>query len=299
MPVPTSDHRDSIKKIVLGTVQFGLNYGINNQTGKPSAQAVQQILDFAFKAGIRTLDSAEAYGDAHEVIGRYHQNSENRFNIITKFSKEKIRANLHAQVSEDLEKLNVDRLYAYMFHSFADYLAYYEKFAGEIQELKQAGTILKFGVSIYTNEELAQVIAMKNIDIVQLPFNMLDNISKRGALIKKAHEAGIEVHTRSVFLQGLFFKDPGTLPQSLEGLSPYLLNIREIGAGNNSQLTSLALNYVLHQPDIDGVLVGVDTLHQLEENIRSVGELNKETVMRIDDIEVRKPELLNPANWKL
>src|SRR3954471_5399700 len=117
-------------KLILGTVQFGLNYGINNQSGKPSEAAVTEILDLAFKNNIRLLDTAEAYGDSQEVIGRYHAASPNTFKVITKFSAKRadLPASLTARIQQNLQALNVKVLYGYMFHSFNDLETYYNTY---------------------------------------------------------------------------------------------------------------------------------------------------------------------------
>ena len=114
-------------KIVVGTVQFGLHYGVNNVSGRPSKEMAYSILDFAFENKIRLLDTAEAYGDSHEVIGNYHRQSENKFEVITKFSSKRtdLPSNLTERILQDMDILNVTSLYCYMFHSFNDFKSYY------------------------------------------------------------------------------------------------------------------------------------------------------------------------------
>ncbi len=286
-------------KIILGTVQFGLNYGINNSLGKPNQATIHSILDLAFAKGIRLLDTAEAYGDSQEVIGQYHQQSENKFEVITKFSsrRDNLSATITKRVAQNLETLNVKSLYSYMFHSFGDFKKYYQEFRKEIKELKEAGVIGKFGVSVYTNEEIDELLT-EEVDLIQLPFNLLDNKSQRSDVIKKARDRGIEIHTRSVFLQGLFFKNIDELSVKLKPLKPYLTEIREIAMTNNIALGDLSLNYSIQQADIDGVLIGVDSREQLNENIKSLGnKILSQTLEKIDAIKVKEIELLNPSNW--
>ncbi len=286
-------------KIILGTVQFGLNYGINNTKGKPDKAEIKKILDTAHTNGINILDTAEAYGDSQEAIGEYHSQSKNRFEVITKYSSSRadLPDNISNRVEHDLKLLNVTSLYAYMFHSFNDLIAHFEKFKTELLKLKQQGKIKKIGVSIYTNQEAEQVVSYKDVDLVQLPFNLLDNNFQREAVIKKLRDRGVEIHTRSVFLQGLFFMKEENIPAKLASLKPYLENIKQNASQYNCTVNDLALNYALYQKQIDKILIGVDTTEQLLANIASSKKELNGSNKEIDAIQVKETELLNPANW--
>lgn len=287
-------------KIILGTVQFGLDYGINNSSGKPDSATIKSILDLAFENNIRLLDTAEAYGNSQELIGEYHKTSTNRFDIITKFSAKRtnLSTNLIERISQNLSTLQVNSLYGYMFHSFADFEYYYLNFKDQLIQLKNSGVIKRIGVSIYTNPEFEKLLNYPDVDLVQLPFNLLDNNSKRLALITKANENGIEVHTRSVFLQGLFFRSLDTFPEKLSPLSSYLKEIQKISSNANIQVKELALNYALQQSKIDGVLIGIETVGQLQDNLKSIQtKLPEKVVERIDQLHVIETDLLNPSNW--
>ncbi len=289
-----------VNKLILGTVQFGLNYGINNSSGKPDRNSVYAILDHAFEKGIRLLDSAEAYGDAHEVIGSYHNSSPNRFQLITKYSsaRKDLPQELDERVKKDLEVLKCDSLYAYMFHSFKDFDAYYSAFEPAIRSLKKAGIIKRLGVSVYTNAEFEQLLDKQEVDLVQLPFNLLDNSFQRTSLIDKAKHKGMEVHTRSAFLQGLFFKKEDQLPEKLKALAPYLKKINSISTANEVQIGDLALNYAVQQKNIDRVLIGVETLEQLNANIASLNKpLTVDVMHEMNELRVMETDLLNPSNW--
>lgn len=290
----------AIDKIVLGTVQFGLEYGINNKSGKPDDESIAAILDFAFEHNIRLLDTAEGYCDSQDKIGNYHKLSNKKFNVITKFSanRKDLPENLTKRIAVDLKTLNIDSIYCYMFHSFNDFKLYFNVYKNEIKELKKAGIINRFGVSIYTNNEMEELLKYKDIDLIQLPFNLLDNNNQRSNIIKKAKERGIEIHTRSTFLQGLFFKNTKDLPIKLMALEPYLVAINKISKSNNLKLNDLSLNYIIQQKNIDNVLIGVDSVDQLKENIRSLQtEISEEVIKQIDLIDVKEITLLNPSNW--
>lgn len=287
-------------KLILGTVQFGLDYGINNIIGKPSFETIKKILDMAYSKGVTILDTAEAYGDSQELLGSYHKQTENKFQIITKFcaSRKDLSEEIIKRVETDIKTLSIDSLYCYMYHSFSDFVSFYETDMDGIKYLKKKGLIKKFGVSVYSNEELEKVLEFKEIDLIQLPFNILDNNNLRGKIIQKAKNNGVEVHTRSTFLQGLFFKDTNELKNSLKPLKKSLNFMKDISKNNNVAIQNLALGYVYSQKNIDNVLIGVDTLEQLEININSIEKkISNLEIKEIEKIKIEDINLLNPSNW--
>lgn len=288
-------------KLILGTVQFGLDYGINNTKGKPSDTTITEILNTAYTNGIHILDTAEAYGNSQERIGNYHKKGIHQFDIITKFSAsvKSLPKNISERIKYNMQQLQVERLYCYMFHSFNDFSKYFEGFKTELLQLKSSGIIQNIGVSIYTNKEFEQVINTTGIDIIQLPFNLLDNNNQRGKLLKKAKEKGIEIHTRSAFLQGLFFKNLETLSGNLQELKPALQELKNVCSAQNT-MADIALNYAYNQENIDYVVIGVDNASQLQANITSIEKsISEEIITAINSIIIKEITLLNPSNWRL
>ena len=284
-------------KIILGTVQFGQEYGINNIYGKPDPKHVFALLDYAHAQGVNILDSADAYGNAPDLIGSYHESRTNRFSIITKF-KAGPRFDAQDWLEEQLKKFSIRVLYASMFHDFQDYLDNRAVISGFRQLIKK-GLIQRIGVSIYTNQQLAAAIEDTDISLIQLPFNLLDNHFQRGALLARAKNKGKEIHVRSVFLQGLFFMDLQTLPGKLIELKPSLEKLQQLSIHYDIPLANIALAYAAARQDIDKVLMGVDTLSQLKVNLENYNQsLPAELVQEIDALEVRNVNLLNPTNWK-
>lgn len=287
-----------MRKIILGTVQFGLDYGINNKIGKPDNNEVKSILDYASDNKINFLDTAEAYGNSHERIGEYHANSNNKFKVITKFSSSRLDLpkNISQRINHHLKILNIDSIYCYMFHNYDDFKNYFNLFKLELLDLKSRGIIKKIGVSLHSNHDINDVLKYKDIELIQIPFNLLDNMSKRKKVILKAKKLGVEIHTRSTFLQGLFFKDFDTIEGEISVLKKYLLELRKIVDIN--EINNLALNYVCSNSNIDAVLLGVDNVSQLKNNLSCIND-NKFTdiIENIDSINVKEENWLNPANW--
>ena len=282
-----------IDKLILGTVQFGLNYGINNTQGKPEKEIVFQILSYAYESGIRYLDTAELYGNAHNLIGEFHKlYPAKKLEIITKFPHE-FDSSLDDKINTYLNQLAVNHLHAILFHSFDSYLKHRSELKGKINK------ITKIGVSVYTNAQMEEVINDANIDIIQLPFNLFDNIHLRGELLKKAKEKNKIIHTRSAFLQGLFFMKKDTSNKIRVKLEKELEVISNVSLKYSTSIGSLALNYCLQQPHIDGVLIGVDSLLQLKENIQyAKANVSDEYMKEINAIRIDDIELLNPSLWK-
>ena len=176
-----------ISKIILGTAQFGLNYGINNSEGKPSIESVFSILDFAQKRGIKVLDTADAYGDAKEILGQYLKKSASFFEVNSKFKNSELL--LEKKTDYSLKDLNIRNFNTYFFHDFSDFKQY-EELMPSLLALKAKGVIKKIGLSVYSNEEFYNAILNDHIDVIQLPFNLLDNYYQRGCLLKKEKQQG-------------------------------------------------------------------------------------------------------------
>ncbi|HEY4323086.1 MAG TPA: aldo/keto reductase [Mucilaginibacter sp.] len=287
-----------VGNLVLGTAQFGLNYGINNSHGKPGREEVFDILEYAYNSGISMLDTAEAYGNALEIIAAYHRKTKGHFKIISKF-KYSANTDITQSINKTISDLNIEYLYCYMFHSYLDVINHPELLK-RICKMRDDGLVKYIGASIYTNQQLEDVLKKDEIDLLQLPFNLLDNNLQRGRLIEKAKAAGKIVHIRSVFLQGLFFKDFELLaPENV--LYPLKQNLRilhNIAQDEQISISALALQYPLHNSSIDGVLFGVDTLAQLQQNLDELKVNIKETVFdEIDRMDVNSRHLLLPINW--
>ena len=286
-------------KLVLGTIQMGLDYGINNNSGKVSIKEINQILLKAFNSGITTLDTAEVYGNAHQVIGDFHKkNSAYKFKIITKFPKDIQFNNIEAKVLEYLDVLNLNCIDVLMFHSFESFVNN-QQAIDLLIELKIKGYINHIGASVYTNDQIEYLIEEDSISVVQLPFNLLDNISVRGNLLEQLKTKGKIIHTRSAFLQGLFFKNINDKNITIENLYSELEILNQLTAKLNCSMEELALSYCIYQKNIDSVIIGVDSLDQLNSNLKaSTYLIGNNSIKIIDKIKVQDLNLLNPSLWQ-
>lgn len=275
----------NLQKIVLGSVQFGCQYGINS-AGRPSFQTVQEILRDAQELGISTLDTSSAYGNAEQVLGDCNTNS---FRIVSKYPKGKV--SVLEQFELSLKHLKKNKLYGYLLHHFEVYRDN-PKIWYDFEQLKENGRVDRIGFSLYQPEEL-ELLLKKDVhfSIIQLPYNLFDR--KFEPYLGDLHKRGVEIHVRSTFLQGLFFKDRNTLPVKLQPMRRYLEALDDYSTNTGLSIAEIALNYNLNNPNLDGVLIGVDNVEQLLANISSVKDVTIDL-----NIEVKEKELLNPVNWK-
>lgn len=283
------------KKLILGTVQFGLDYGINNAMGRPSKEDAFRIIDYAIDRDICTLDTADAYGSALEILGEYSRLYRKNFTVNTKFRID--QTDIAQQLENAFSKLNTNAVNVYFYHNFEDFL-YSPAYLDELTDLKKSGKIKQIGVSIYDNHEFKTACETEGIDVIQFPFNLLDNFNLRGEFINLAKLNGKILQARSVFLQGLLFKPIAEVPTNLTPLRPYLETINQIADSFQVSLEQLALQYALQQSAIDNVVIGVDNLEQLDRNVRLLSSrISGSAIELINRIIVEEEALLYPKNW--
>lgn len=283
-----------MNKLCIGTVQFGLNYGINNQFGIPDQPAINQILSFAYDKNISYLDTANVYGDSQIKIGKQHHE---RFNIISKFPNVNTVQEFQFEFQKTLSQLRTESIYAYLAHD-AENLIAKPKLWNNLQDLKEKSKIKKIGFSLYNPEQLITLLSLNLVpDLVQLPYSLLDK--KFEPYFEQLKSLGVEIHVRSVFLQGLYFMNPFNLPEKLKGLKQELLQLYSICKEFKIDMSFLALNYILSNKNIDKVVIGIDNISQLEKiyGLIITFKINSNLIDVVNKITVNQKELLNPANW--
>jgi len=287
-------------KIILGTAQFGFNYGINNKYGKPSKKQVFKIFDYALKNNITTLDTAEAYGDCYSLIREYKKlNPSINFKIYSKLDIRNVSETktLEENIMTSLRSLKHEYFEGYMFHSYNSFKKYNFLY-DELINARKKGIIKKIGISLYSNGEIMDIVKNYNeFDFIQAPFNLLDNKVKREKEFKKLIKKNIEIQVRSVFLQGLFFKAPKDFPSKLQLLIPYIKTLKGIANTSKIDIKTLALKYVINKDYIKQIVIGIDNLTQLEKNLKIFNQEVDILNEKIDSINVKEELLLNPSYW--
>jgi aryl-alcohol dehydrogenase-like predicted oxidoreductase len=283
-------------KLVLGTVQFGLDYGINNSGGKPSLEKTNQVLNQAYLAGIKELDTADAYGNSTEVISKYLANNPTQpFKLMSKFINNGGKKILD-YFNHSCELLGVDHLEGYYFHHFEDFKLFNEQ--SVVRKLKEEGRLKKLAVSLYSLEDLKLAVESSDVDLIQIPFNLFDCSEEKRKLLIRAKDLGKMIYVRSVFLQGLFFKDIKSLPERLLPLKENLTLLNNIAKTHQLSLEDLCLGFINNQSFVDKIIIGVDSVEQLNKNINSAKILiSNELTNEIYNIKIDHPNLIDPVNW--
>jgi aryl-alcohol dehydrogenase-like predicted oxidoreductase len=282
-------------KLALGTVQFGLSYGINNQTGVPNNQELSEIFLLAKKSGIHVLDSAQGYGNAEERIGEL---SKNEFQVITKFKKLESPFPFLTELRRSLNKIGSDSVYGYLAHD-GDLLIKNPLWWDGLKKAKELGLVKKIGYSLYSVNQLESLLDKQMIpDLIQFPYNILDR--RFEPYLPKLTSLGVEIHTRSIYLQGLLYMQPNQIPTYVRALNPYLIRVKQIEKNHDISLGQICLGFAIQNPFINKVVIGIDNATQLIENIINCKKtkLTEKIMNELLSIEVKDQNLLNPTNWK-
>lgn len=262
-----------MSKIALGTVQFGLNYGISNTNGQVPVEEISKILDFCKINEIDTLDTAQGYGESEKVLSQFDLSS---FNVITKLIGD-------AKLETSLQNLKVSSVYGLMFHRENECNDDSWKL---FESYKSQGMVKKIGVSVYTPKILDDLIDRYPIEIVQFPMNILDQSFI--PLFPKLKEKKIEVHTRSTFLQGLLLMDEIPL---------YFNPVKDIISSIPKPRLEYTLDFGKKQKNVDKMVLGVTRLRDLEE----IYEAYSKDVTETDYSKycITDEKYINPALWQV
>ena len=286
-------------KLALGTAQFGLNYGLTNISGMLTNAEIRSILNLAQISGIDTLDTAAAYGNSEQTLGDLGVSN---WKVVTKISKYNIEpTNMHVWISKcvdnSIKRLNIDSLYGLLLHDPSVLLKSNGKYLAQIlKDLRSSGRVKNIGFSIYSPEILPSILSVLRPDIIQAPFNILDQrILKSGWLNSLASE-GIKVYVRSIFLQGLLLQEPENRPTYFDRwngtLSKWDLFVKKIGHSR----TALCLGFVKQFKQIEQVIVGIDNASHLQ-------QLVKDFSLNIDVnpqyLSIEDCSLIDPFNWTI
>ncbi len=285
-----------MSKLALGTVQFGLNYGINNLTGKVNSDEIIKILQHCQINNIDTIDTAQAYGSSEEELGKAFQKINFEGNIISKLSPKNVER-VFESFDETLEKLKVSKIYGFMYHDFNSYKnckSSYEK----IQILKEKKQVKKIGFSLYFPSEIEELLENNiQFDLVQLPYNIFDR--RFEPYFEELKKRNVEIHIRSVFLQGLFFSDTQKLSSHFDSVKDKLLEIKQISNNEKVSISALCLGFVSKNENIEKIVVGIDNLQNLQENIKALNEkVSQKTFDKLNLFTETNEDILLPYKWK-
>tara|TARA_Y100001970_G_scaffold159011_1_gene194488 strand:+ start:3412 stop:4266 length:855 start_codon:yes stop_codon:yes gene_type:complete len=278
-------------KIIIGSAQFGLNYGISNVIGKTPINEVDKILSLAKKASIEFIDTSPNYGNSEITLGKLKNYN---FKLISKFIAND-KDELNKSLLKSLNDLKSKKLYAFLAHRPENVLKN-KILWSYLNEIKNSGKVSKIGFSYNNVEEINYCIKLNMIpDIIQIPFNIFDSRFLDLAIYLK-NQYNTEIHSRSTFLQGLFFMDPNNLPSSLSLFKNQLIKLSILSKKN---ILKLSLNYVLNNRNIDKVVIGVENKQQLESLLNSIENSNLDFLKNEFKFNNNEKNLLSPSKWNL
>lgn len=298
-------NKNILSKLSLGTVQFGLNYGISNKIGKPAQEEVNEIINFLEINGINSFDTAKGYGDSEIVLGNYFKNKQNiQKYIVSKFESQHLQLeekDFLIFIKDSLKKLNINSLFGLLMHN-SDFLDKWEKYYScKVSVLKDQGIIKYFGVSIYSNKEFELALNNKDIDIIQVPFNIMDQRAHSRSWLKKAKENNKLIFIRSIYLQGLLLMNIEDIPKKLEDAKEDIKYIDNIANSLGISRNELCLSFVNTIARDAVILFGCETLEQAKENIKvfnSIKKLDKNIIDKLINRFIDLDEkIYNPTKW--
>ena len=284
-------------KLSIGTAQFGANYGVANKTGKVAIRDIERIIALCRRNGIDTIDTAIAYGDSEKRLG---DTGVADFRIVTKLPDYQAGAFtpeywLQAQVEGSIERLRVPGLYGFLFHH-PDQLTSLsgEKLYKSLVTCKEMGLLQKIGVSIYSPDQLDHLMDNFDFDIVQAPFNIVDRRMLESGLFAKLRRKLVEIHIRSVFLQGLLLMEPRERHSYFQGWPELWRTWHKLLSATGMTPLQACLGFVHTVPEIDRIVVGVDSASQLDQIIASIptGDFEYPESLGLDD-----KNLVEPSSW--
>lgn len=286
-------------KLALGTVQFGLDYGITNRDGKITKSEALKIIKVANDANILLFDTANAYGDSEAVLGKLTQ----AFPKIQFISKIAIQSeqeiNIQQTVQESLNKLRCSSLYGMLFHNENDLLSPQGRSRyNELMELKAQNKLQKIGASFYTLPALETALAQYELDLIQIPASCLDQRFQQSGLLQEAQKQGVEIHARSLFLQGLLLTPDCNLPSSLLKFRPQLDFYFSTAKKLNLTPLQLALVYLIQIKEINYGVIGCQNSQQLLGIINAYDDMQEKAVnIDLNPLSVTDERLVNPSLW--
>ena len=294
--------------LCLGTVQFGMDYGIAGQKKPPLHEAVD-ILDYATQNGIVTIDTANAYGVAEDVVGEFLEKktiprsklfliSKLRPNLLDEVDASHYYDIMKSNLTDSLQRLKTDYLDSYLLHSSR--YVFSDEIIETLSRFQQEGYVRHAGVSVYEPEEAKKCIERQNVDFMQVPFSIFDQRMLKEGVFQMEKGTHTQIHSRSAFIQGLILMEEEKVPPFLEKAKPIIRKIDSLCGKFRISRIALAMGFVKEQNAISHLVFGVDNLTQLKEDIECFShsisaDIINDIGREFADIET---DIVMPSLWK-
>ena len=282
-------------KIALGSVQFGCNYGISNIKGQVSTKELKVILDVANQAGITLIDTAPAYGDSEQRLGM--QQPIKRFSYISKIPPQCEVEHIISCCKLSIASLKTEKLFALILHHGSHLLGRSgNRIYQQLQLAKQQGLCEKIGCSAYSAQQALEISKRFNIDVVQIPASIFDQGIFQSDILNQLKSRNIEIHVRSVFLQGAIFLNKNNLPEHLNNLGGKLNQLKIYSHKFQKSIVALALSPFVQHPQIDKIVLGCCHHIELKEIIN---DYNAAMILKwpYEKMAITQENLIKPNLW--
>jgi aryl-alcohol dehydrogenase-like predicted oxidoreductase len=298
------DAQKNASRLVLGTAQMGMPYGIANKIGQPVASGVKALVVMACEYGIEEFDTAQAYGRSEEVLGRTLNEigiSKNA-KLITKLDPKlnyQSKEILSRAVSQSLKRLKIPRLSGLMLHK-EEHLDLMNQGLGDIlSSFVEDGRVENIGISIYTPANALRALDTDGIDIIQVPANLLDHRFVRADVFDAAVRLRKQVYIRSAFLQGLILLDEKSLPPKMHYAKPILGKLERLSNLFNIEKNAMALTYLRDKYKHAKIIFGAETPEQVRQNcICWSKKIPYGLVNAVDEtLNVLDERIVDPSQW--
>ncbi|MCH1913325.1 aldo/keto reductase [Leptospira noguchii] len=285
-------------KIAIGTAQFGLSYGVSNQNGQVSFNESKNIMTSAQRFGINTLDTAVLYGNSETVLGDIGVESWRVVTKIGQLSETDMEKQIHTELTNSLSRLKIKKLYALLLHRPEILYSKYGSHLLDIfNKLKDSGIIEKFGISIYSPDELERIPKGLKLEIVQAPLNVLDRRLEISGWLEKLKSGGCEIHVRSIFLQGLLLMTPLTRPRKFDIWKDLWKKWDQWLSESNLSALEACIGFIKTFSNVDKFVIGIESELQLNEIIQIMN--STKTINVPDHFSQNDEMLIFPSNWNL
>ena len=267
-------------KLCLGTVQFGMDYGVFNTPKKDSEYCIS-CLDYATQNGIDAIDTATAYGDAERIVGvflsrktisrdKLYISTKHLPNILDDYKQDDYVSVIRENLQKSLATLNTDYVDAYYFHSSR--YAFQPELLEAISIMQKEGLAKKVGVSVYYPDEAMACFSNSNINCIQAPYSIFDHRMKESGVFESGSEKGFNIDVRTVFVKGLIRLKDDEIPDHLIKSKPILAKLDKICEETGYSRIELAMGYVKREKEINHLVFGVRSIEQLKEDISAFGK---------------------------
>jgi aryl-alcohol dehydrogenase-like predicted oxidoreductase len=288
-------------KVGLGTVQFGLDYGITNVNGAVSLDEAQKVLAAAWTGGVRVLDTASAYGNSESVLGQLTSNTCCNFRVITKTAPQRVERITSEEIriwregfNQSLLRLKTACVDTLLVHD-ADNLLIPggDRLYDELLRLIDLKQVKKIGFSAYDARQIDAVIDRYKVSAVQIPLNVFDQRLIQSGTLERLSKLGLEIYARSVFLQGLLLQD-SRIPVRFHRWKGFISRYHDFLKSNDIDPISAAIGFVARQPQVNTLLIGVTSCAELSD---CLGAYREDVSLNFADFSVADLDLIDPRRW--